>query len=276
MGFLNVVFVGILLFTIVADWGDPAYAASAVALFWGTPPVWTIGFSQGADVLVAYCVPAVFAVLASQLSGNSLTRLPAALGGFCLGLLCWSKMEGVPLALALVGGTAVIGWTSRHRSGTRRGELGMIAAAALPGVVALLVFRRHWMWHGAVDQYLEGDWSSRLVLIERWSTPLLAILERPFPWRAIYAWSYVWTILMVGAGLGLSYDRIRRSPKIRFWALSFAVIVTFWVVTYAIAPYDQTWQIATSLDRLMLQAYPLAVAGVCAGLGAEFRKGRLR
>ena len=132
MGFLNVVFVGILLFTIVADWGDRAYAASAVALFWGTPPVWTIGFAQVADVLVAYCVLAVFAVLASQLPGNSLTRLPAALGGFCLGLLCWSKMEGVPLALALMGGTAVIWWTSRHRSGTRRGELGMIAAAALP------------------------------------------------------------------------------------------------------------------------------------------------
>ena len=249
--------------------GTRAYAASAVALFWGTPPVWTIGFAQVADVLVAYCVLAVFAVLASQLPGNSLTRLPAALGGFCLGLLCWSKMEGVPLALALMGGnrghmvdlTSPVGHTE-GRAGHDRGGSSPRCHRPVGVQTPLGVVRCRRPEYLGVMEFSPRPHRALVDAAAR-------NLERPFPWRATHGWSYVWTILMVGAALGLLYDTIRRSPNIRFWALSFAVIVTFWVGTYAIAPYDQAWQLATSLDRLMLQAYPLAVAGVGAGLGAS-------
>jgi hypothetical protein len=52
-------------------------------------------------------------------------------------------------------------------------------------------------------------------------------------------------------------------------ALILVLAVAFWVFTYAITPYDPTWHIASSLDRLMLQVWPLTVAGVFGAMGAE-------
>jgi hypothetical protein len=45
-----------------------------------------------------------------------------------------------------------------------------------------------------------------------------------------------------------------------------------WVPIFVVTPYEQMWHISGSLDRLLLQVYPLALAGVVLDLALRWRE----
>lgn len=273
MALVNLAGMGVLLFTMVADRGDRSFGAAAVAMLWAPLPVLLTTFSLVADVLVAYAMLAAFAVLSSLLPRRTMTRLPAALGGWCLGLLCWTKIEGVPLAIILTT-WFVVSLVKVRRAGLPSSrELTALVLAAMPGAAAVWLFKWFWIPATAADMYLQGDWLHRLTSAGRWSQTVDAILDRAFPFGAKHWWSHVWSMLTLAGVISFAIASSWRSRVSWYWALTLSSIVAFWLVTYAATPFPLDWQLETSLDRLMVQAYPLAIAGVCGTLGVQFRRG---
>jgi hypothetical protein len=272
LGLVNIVGLGILLFTVVSDWADRSFGAAAAMMLWAPQPVWSTAFGQVADVLVAYGILATFSSLASRVPGSTLTRLPAVLGGSFVGLLCWTKFEGLAFAGIITGWFLITAWNrgSFHRS---RAELAMLVLAALPGFLAVRLFNAFWIPTTAGGMYLQGDWVARLLSKGRWWLTTQTILERVFPFEARHWWSYVWTVLAVGFVVAVTDPAWWRSRLNAFWALTFGTIVGFWLITYAATPFPLRWQLQTSLDRLMVQAYPLAIAGVVGAVAVQFRRG---
>ena len=170
IGLANVVGVGALLFTVVADRGDRIVAAAALAMFWSALPVWLVGFGQVSDVLLSYAVLGAFVSLASRLEDDpDRAAIPAALGGVCLGYACWTKNEGLVLAVILAFWYFVFDVTRGRRAPWATSC--WIAAGALPGALALLHFKTMWVPDGVVGQYLTESWASRLFDLERWRIP---------------------------------------------------------------------------------------------------------
>lgn len=273
MSLLNVLGSGMLLCTWVADWSDRRFGVAAAVLFWSAMPLWLGAFGQGADVLVAYALLAAFAVMTTLLPGASVTGLPAGLGGFALGLLVWTKLEGLPLAVVLTVGYAATAWYMSPARMPYR-QMAWLGAAAVPGVCALVFFRACWMSTSAGDMYLHGDWVSRITSLDRWWLAGRWILQRPIPVDASHGWWYSWSALAGGVAVGMCSRSWWRDPVVGFWALSLTATIAFWLVSYAATPFPLEWQLASSLDRLMLQAYPLTIAGVIGRLGIQFETSR--
>jgi len=63
-----------------------------------------------------------------------------------------------------------------------------------------------------------------------------------------------------------------RSPG-RFFASVLVASLAVVVGAYVLTPFDLTWQLAFSLDRLLMQQLPMAVLVVGAGVGAVLHDG---
>jgi hypothetical protein len=267
---------GLLVLAVAADSGETALGAAAAAWVLGTPMVCKWGFAQVADLPVAYSFLAGVAVLATLLPGREDDRLPPLLGGFALALLAWTKNEGVVMAMLAAGLFAVwwlaTAWRRRDRralAGAAR-SLAWIAAGLIPGVAAVLVFKRRWAPDTGLDVFLGGKFAERLLDPERWWIPTREILLRLLPLRETYGWGRSWLALELGLAIVIWLQvRGRRSPLswAGWWGAALLGTILSWIPIYAVSPYPQMWHISGSLDRLLLQVYPLLAAGLFLWLG---------
>jgi hypothetical protein len=276
---------GLLTFAVVADSGLPALGAAAAALVWGTPMVAKWGLAQVADVPLAYYFLGAVAALAGNLPGRQAARLPPLLAGLFLGLLAWTKNEGVLMALLVAGLYAV--WTLRRAS--TGGEIGgrthwrALAAVALglaPGLAAALLFKRLWAPESGLTTFMQGQIWERILSLERWWAPVRETLLRLFPLAGTHGWDLAWPALVAGVCLAVAVHlRQRRTlghePWASFWGAAILATMASWIPIFVVTPYEQMWHISGSLDRLLLQVYPVTVAGVFLRLSAAVADVRL-
>jgi len=249
---------GFLLVAVLADVGHWPLGALAAALFWTTPVALLWGFSQGADGAVGYFLFVAVAALAAGLDDG--LRLPRWLGGLALGLLAWTKNEGLVLA-GLTGALYLLyRWAQRHRISGR--ELATLIAWSVPGLAALLLMKTWWAPESGLTTYLKGDWRARILQWQRWSYPLTEFAARFVGARGVEGWSANWPVLLAGGVIAGLWARRGRANGAGFWLGVLLLATLSFVGFYAVAPYEQRWLVAGSIDRLMLQLYPVAIGGV--------------
>jgi hypothetical protein len=254
---------GALLYASLRPHVTSASASVAVAVVWGTPLIWVIGFGQMADVPVAYFLLGAVVVVGSHCGESSERRLPAILGGFFLGCLIWTKNEGLVMAAIVLAVFALFNWRRWTRvRDVPVAAIGALAAGMLPALVALWIHKRDWAPGSGVEVFFSQDWLSRLTNWERWSRPLATVGTRLVKRDPTFEWAYLWPVLSVGVVLASLAGRWRRVRVAQFWAMCSVAVMLSWLPIYAITPYDQTWHINSSINRLMLQVYPVLLGAL--------------
>jgi hypothetical protein len=234
-----------------AGWG-------AAALLLATPTFLVQGFSQEADVPVAALLLAAVVPLARRLDGGEAP--PPAVAGAALGLLVWTKNEGALWGLLVVAAYLIAG----RRRALR--DFGALAAAAAPGVLALVLFKLLAAPERGLgaESFLTGEWRARLADPDRWRDVVAALSTRFDPTRPDFAWGLGWLVVTAALLLAALPAAQRERGGHRFRALVVAGILAALVPLYALTPLPLGWHLATSLDRLLLQLYPTALAAAAA------------
>lgn len=253
--------IGLLVLAVVADAGSLPLAAMAAALVVGNPMLLKWSGSQCADIPVAYYLLGAVAVLASRLPGRRDEPLPLALGGAFLGFLAWTKNEGVVMLLIVAGLYGLWKLLGRQHRGLGREALAF-ASGALPGLLAVFLFKRLWAPESGLQTFFRGDALERVTSLERWWTPVREVVQRLAPVRDGFGWSPVWPLLLAGVGLAVWAQLRVRRPWASFWGACLLATVGSWIPIFAVTPYAQMWHISGSLDRLYLQVFPALVAGL--------------
>ena len=237
--------VALLVATIARLRGRTAALLGGLVLL-GTPFFVTFATNEHADIpLAAYMLAAV----ALALLGEQWT-----LAGLCAGFAAWTKNEGLLFSLVFgLGGALRVA-----RSGGAR-DLGRLAAGAALALAPVVYFKlclappndlaaaplaprltqlfdaaRHHaiLTAGRRDLAHFGEW--------QW-TPWLALALPFFAWRS------------------------RRRLAAGEWlapAIAAAMLGGYYVV-YLLSPHDLAWHLDTSLVRLLLQLWPLALLAWC-------------
>lgn len=250
----------LLLFLCVETVAAPEVAALATSWVSVTPLAVYWAAAQVADVPVAVLFLGAVVGLASQLPGWNGVRLPTALSGICLGLLAWTKNEGLAMAAITCAGFVLAHRLAQRRgSETRRGLMMPLLVGALPGLVATLVFKLFWSPGSGLETYLQGSWGSRLVDSHRWWLPARELAIRLLAPTSQSWWSLVWWVPAVALLLGLVLGAGRR-PCFAFGTGVLVAVTASWLPIYAATPYPLEWHVASSLDRLLLQTLPTTLA----------------
>lgn len=277
-GWFFVLGLGAVTFVAVGQWAASWVAPAAVALILSTPMVWRSTFDQSADLPLAYLTLATAAGLADFVCSSHRPRksageagrfiaggmgrtVPPWLTGFFLGLMVWTKNEGMVLALILVAVFAV-GAGIHHRGFELRGWIAM-AFGSLPGVVATVSFKNLWVATGEIDRYLGPGLVSRLTDPTRWWEVAAAFAEHLTPGSGEVLWGGTWLALAGSLVIGI----VRRGSRgcgraALFYGAAFGLCLGFDIAAYLMTPEPLSWHLRTSLDRLLLQIVPLAVVAV--------------
>ncbi len=241
--------------------GAPAVGAAVAAVLWSTPMAVKWGFSQCADLPLACLFLSTVALLARARDvghGDGLV-----LAGLFLGGLLWMKNEGLVLAAVACAIFLVVG-SCRLRAQVFP-ALFRLALGAAPVVLAWAYFKARLAPEGQdFSFYLSGDLAGRLLDVTRWRRVALAGCMHLSPITpGGRQWGFGWATVALGLAATL-IARVRGS-RLRVgvvWIATCSAALTAQVLTYVATPHDLGWQLRTSLDRLLLQAYPTALVGV--------------
>jgi len=215
----------------------------------GTPFFVTFSPNQHADIPLSSFMLAATGLLV--LAGDGPTARPIlALAGLCAGLAAWTKNEGLLFALgfAVLAGS----WVWRKRGGR---ALGRLAIGLGVGLVPVAVFklglapandlmsaplgpRFAHVFDGARHVTILVSFGRELVRFGEWAwTPYLAMALPFVAWRHRRRWVGPEGMLLVLLGLMLAG----------------------YYGVYLLTPQDLAWHLNTSLVRLLLQLWPLAI-----------------
>ena len=250
---------GVMVWIAVSAWRPGWPATAAVLLLFSTPAVLVRGFTQCADVPLAYCFVAVVAGLASRLDSTLAARASPALCGFFLGLLVWVKNEGLVLAgIAVVAFVALCALTGKMHE-LRRDALPILLGAA-PGVLAFALFRRRWSPPvEEIDKYFIGGFRDRLTDPERWQIVAEAFWDHLSPVGQTANWGWLWSGLLAVAILTWRRERLVTNIPTLYLGAVCAASAAAWFMIYVLTPYGLKWHLGSSLDRLLLQLVPCFV-----------------
>jgi hypothetical protein len=239
----------------------------AAALFLATPMALREGFAQCADVPLAYLAVTGATLVALALPRAEPAGVSPMLAGFLLGLLAWTKNEGLLLAGFI--GASFAAHLAARQGGLRR--LATVVAGALPGLAAVGLLRLAWspktdlgaFAGGALDGWLDPG---------RWPLVLGAFWERLAPWHGFASWGLVWALAALAGAVGWRSTG-RPGGAAAFLAATTPLLWIAWLAVFLGTPNDPEWQIRTSLDRLLLQLLPVTLAAGFGLLGPASERG---
>jgi hypothetical protein len=180
-------------------------------------------------------------------------REPAALlwtGGVSAGLAAWTKNEGLFL-LIVVGVFVLVTFPKR-----RLRALWLATAGAAFPLATILIFKLGLSPTNGLFAGQTGETViARLADPARW-TVLTQIWDRLDAWGGIPGGALVG----LAAAVMLAEGADRRSVFRAVSGLSIVTALLFgYSIVYVITPYPQTWHIATSFERLIVQLWPSTV-----------------
>lgn len=258
---------GTLVFFLVRSAASATVALVAVALTFSARPLVHWAPSQMADVPLAYYLLASAAGLASLQRSAGVPRLHPALIGFMLGMLLWIKDEGSALAAILILAGCVFALLDGVPRDTawRRSPLLPLAVGAVPGAVALLIYRGPGI---EAIGLLQGDWVGRLLSPERWWLSVREVSSMLFGWAwgDDRGWGLTWAFVQGSAILGLWYRSKASTRLLCQVTVVMLLICAFWILTYTLTPWAQEWHIGSSLERAVAQVYPTVVVATLLAL----------
>lgn len=241
----------ILLFASVrlARGRDQALLASLTLL--GTPVFMRTAGFQYADIPVAFAMLASLALLAARDRDANCAPGALAWAGCAAGLAAWTKNEGLMFVACLA---AVRGLPALVRREPLR-PAAWFVAGLLPVAAIILLFKLTLAppAYQFADQRA-ADLLARLTDVSRYAAIARALgpaLLRELGLPLIAAVAY-------GVVLGRTSDRAARRAA-GATARVVAAVAVGYIGAYLTTPADLAWQLAHSLDRLLLQLWPAAL-----------------
>lgn len=241
--------------------GHRALAVPGTALLLAAPVLWRWAFSQGADLPMAYLLVASAVGLAMHLTGRP-SPLQSALAGWCLGLLPWTKFEGLVLLTALAVSFGVAWFlVGSHSHGADLRSILMVVTGALPSLIAFVLFRAFWAPVGNVTKFVEASPVAKLADPTLWATAMRTIGEvmHPLDEQSLWGWIPLYLLVCVLI-LGVRRGSFQIIQVFMGLALLLAILTIFMI--YVTTPFGLVHHIQKSADRLFLQLLPLGVVWV--------------
>ncbi len=247
------------------------YVAAIGAILLVATPTFVLRCSdQYADTWLAAINVGAAGFIAAGLLRPAGSRRHLLIGGLLLGLLPWTKQEGIPMAMVLALTTLVVCLARRPR-GRGLADLGMVVIGSAPGLAASLLLRFHWV---NLDRRMDSSFAEIRDLIldgSRWQ-PVWKHLATEITtggqlllWNApggfnppLQRWAFFWPALVL---LGLIW--FRRSGFLRRETLFVGIALLGQVVAlmliFVIVPFRQEWHLETAFHRVLMQVAPIAL-----------------
>jgi hypothetical protein len=230
----------------VAALRGPAPGLLAGLVLASTPAVLRQVPSQYADIpLACYFVGAIVFALLDR----------PALAGLFAGLAAWTKDEGLLFLAVMLAATAVF---------KRRKALAAVAGA-LPAAALVAIFKG-WLARGNTSLLpaTPGGAGQHLADASRYGTTIMAF-GREFLGLGMGWYHPILPLIAVAAVL--RFDRDRRRDTAYLGAMLGMLLAGYFGV-YILTKNDLAWQLETSLNRIVVQVWPLLVVGAFAAMRA--------
>ena len=251
--------------------GGTAGAVAGVTLL-GAPFYVGQSAAQCADVPVSAFVALSASLLALAVSEDrhaGRERVTLALAGAAASLAAWTKNEG--LLFVLAGGLALVLVDHRQaRLEARLRRLGWFLVGSSPVLVAArlvqVVVRRSRTTSSrpaSLDSVM-----SRVTDIGRYLRVAGAMATEPF---TVGKWNGL-PIVLAGATAWLRIGGLPTAARLP--ALWLATVLAGFFAVYVLTPHGLDWHLVTSLDRLYVQLWPLAVLAAFLAMGDPDEWGR--
>ncbi len=244
--FVNTFFTAGLLFSLINRFRDFKQAALGTIIFISLPFTAGQGMRQYADMLLAGLILAVGGLTLLYLQTKE-TRL-AILAGLISGLAGWAKNEGL---VAIIG--ISIAWALITMKTDREAFKNYCIGLAFP--LAVVVLFKLFLAPSNDLLSAQANLTEKLLDPERYAivikqafTTLWNLGDAPLPVFGI--------IILAALILGRSNQQV---PGLWSIPAIIGIQLAVYFGTYLLTPYDLSWHLSTSLDRLYLHVIPLAL-----------------
>jgi hypothetical protein len=233
----------------------------AGALILAANPFLTQVPSQCADVPLACFIVATLAVACGDVfrlpdPGSRLPdpgsgiRIPALIAGATSAMAAWTKNEGLIFAVLMLVVAVFI--AVRHRDG--RPLLWSIAGAS-PVLIAIAWFKLTVApSSGLVEGQSADAFITRLFDLHRHGTVAVLMAQHATAWSAPLAG----TIFPL-VGFAAAWRAVRSGGAVRVMTVVLALMLVSYYLVYVTTPFDISWHVSTSIDRLLVQLWPSLV-----------------
>ena len=241
-----------------------AYLMGCVLL--STPFFLVHGASQYADIVLACYITATAAMFTLWDSGIRSPHLPVIAGLFA-GFAASTKNEGMLLLVVTVVARVFL-MLVRKTLKDGVGEILRFVAGALPGLVALALFK---LWHSPPSE-MAGQMKLSVWLTRMQSHEYHSAIWTSFRNELHHFGSWwIWPIPLMLLYLIVSWIAKPNRRAMATWAMPGLVLlgmVAGYYMAYIVTPFDLQWHLNSSLSRLMLQVWPTALV-FCFLVGAS-------
>jgi hypothetical protein len=236
-------------------------------------PLTVFGAAQMADVPLAFLVLASVVLLVLDAQSDDGVRL-ATLAGIAAGLTSLMKDEGMPFVLIMAAAYLTYWGVQRSRPvGQRVRHLLAWVGGGLPFWGLLAAMKTHTSAGGLATALTDAHAASKVLNLARHEQIIHAFVVTMWSWGGSFPIGVVpvfAAVLVVGGC---------RVPSGLRSAVGFSTVVVLGMLAsfyaaYVLSPYDLTWHLATSLQRILVQVWPTFVLAFClvAPLDARIRR----
>jgi hypothetical protein len=215
--------------------------------------------SQCADVPLACFIVATLAMTFGDVFRvpGPAARGPAVIAGAASAMAAWTKNEGVVFVLLMFLIAVIV--AVRRRDGR---QLLWSIAGATPILIVAVGFK---LALAPASGLVEGQSLTviltRLMDPDRHMTVLGLMAQHTMRWSAPFAFAVFPIVSLVAAWMAVGIGGV-----VRVMALVLGLMLASYYVVYVTTPFDITWHVSTSIDRLLVQLWPALVLTVGLGL----------
>jgi hypothetical protein len=218
----------------------------------------SLNFRQYADIPLAYYFLAANVLLFIGDTSAGGKPGPALLAGLMTGAALWTKNEGWALLAAVIAARLLLDLLSRKPLARTARWFGFFLLGLLPLLLAAVYFKLTL----APPNDIIGGLSmaaikSKLVEVSRYQAILKAARSQ-FTHYGSLALPMLPLLLGYGALVGISFPKEQRGGILALF-LRVAIVTGVYFMIYLLTPNNLTWQLNTSLDRLVTQILPSAL-----------------
>jgi hypothetical protein len=261
---------GIASVTLVVTALDGRRAWIAGALMLGATAFLTQVPSLCADVPLACYIVATLAVACGdgRQLGQSSPQITALMAGATSAMAAWTKNEGIVFALLMLIVTVAVAVrrsvvASELRPGKPWRPLVWGIAGGAPVFLAIVWFKLALAPPSVLAEGLSLDvFATRALDLNRHATVAALMAQHAVRWSAPFAVA-VFPIVSVAA----IWMAVRGGPAVRMMAAVAGLMLGSYYLAYVITPFDIAWHVSTSIDRLLVQLWPLVVLAAFGGHG---------
>lgn len=255
---------GLVLFSALRTRVGSRVAALAGAMLVTTPHFWrsALDLRFPGSIPAGYADPMFTALVAATIAtalawaSRPSARAAAALGA-CLGFALFTKNEGQPLTLALIGATLVAGLVLRLRGRPSQELRSLAAAVVVAGAIATpwFVFRAELP---ARDENYQQQITREKVEHNAWRGSVIVTVAVG---EALAVDRHGLTWIALAVALALRIRRVARADVAFLLATLFAMTSAYAIV-FVVTPLPIVDSLATSIPRTFFHLTPVALAAI--------------